>query len=61
MSSPWKEMPADIPADEAEVWVRLRWWVPPFHAVWSLDLQTFVHESGLSFPWWEIVRWKPIV
>lgn len=56
----WKQLPAQIPTDEEEVWIRIRYYYgPPFLATWIDATQDFTSTlNSIVYPAWTVARWK---
>ena len=61
--NPWKTLPTHLPTDGQTVWVRINYWFgQAFLATWSVADQTFTDSvSGLIYPAWSVMRWRPNV
>jgi len=56
----WKKFPLDIPADQEEVWIRVRYYYgAPFLATWDLATREFTSTvNAITYPAWCVARWK---
>lgn len=56
----WKTLPEDKPADEEEVWIRIRYYYSaPFLATWLDATQDFTSTvNSIVYPAWSVSRWK---
>jgi len=59
--STWKTFPLNIPANEQEVWVRVKYYYStPFLATYDEAGQQFISTTNeIIYPVWVIARWKP--
>jgi len=59
--STWKTFPLNIPSDEQEVWVRVKYYYStPFLATYNIVTTNFVSTvNSITYPAWTIARWKP--
>jgi hypothetical protein len=57
----WKQLPGEIPEDQEEVWIRIKYYYsPPFLATWNDATQDFTStDNSIVYPAWAIARWKP--
>jgi len=58
--SNWKTFPLNIPDDQEEVWVRVKYYYStPFLATFDLATLTLVSTvNEITYPAWVIARWK---
>lgn len=58
--STWKTLPLNEPADQEEVWVRVKYYYSaPFLATYDEATETFISTVNLiTYPAWSIARWK---
>lgn len=56
----WKTLPANLPADEEVVWIRIKYYYSaPFLAAWDLATLTFTSSTNsIEYPAWTVARWK---
>jgi hypothetical protein len=57
---PWKQLPEELPENEEEVWIRIKYYYgPPFLAIWYTADQQFVStDNSIIYPAWCVARWK---
>jgi hypothetical protein len=58
--SSWKQLPEDLPVDEEEVWIRIKYYYgSPFLATWNEATQDFTStDNSIVYPAWTVARWK---
>lgn len=58
--STWETFPLNIPTDQQEVWVRVKYYYStPFLATYSVATENFVSTvNSITYPAWVIARWK---
>ena len=56
----WKKLPGQVPADEEEVWIRIKYYYgAPFLATWLAATQDFTSTiNSIVYPAWTVARWK---
>jgi len=55
----WKKLPGQVPADEEEVWIRIKYYYgAPFLATWLAATQDFTStDNSIVYPAWTVSRW----
>jgi hypothetical protein len=56
----WKTLPLNLPIDQAEVWIRIKYYYgEPFLAIWDLATLQFTSSvNSIVYPAWTVSRWK---
>ncbi len=58
--STWKTFPLNVPDDQQEIWVRVKYYYStPFLATYLAATKTLVSTvNEITYPVWVIARWK---
>lgn len=58
--STWKTFPLNIPDNEQEVWIRVKYYYStPFLATYYVATENFISTTNsITYPAWTIARWK---